>query len=84
MCFDYALARDIPTMPVYPYAMSVLVGIALMLFLLVRRHQATVRLGSAVFLINIVAILVALWITSGYWATTGRRGRPFRQTSSAL
>ena len=70
MCADYLLARDIPTMPIYPYAMSVLVGIALMLFLLIRRQHATVRLASAVFLVNIGAILVALWVTSGHWATT--------------
>ena len=78
MIADYLLARDIPTMPLYPYAMSVLVAIALMLFLLIRRHQTTVRLGSAVFLINIIVILVALWITSGYWATTGKAWTPFQ------
>ena len=58
--------------------MSMLVGTALILFLLIRRQQATVRLGSAVFLVNTVAILVALWITSGYWATTGRAWTPFQ------
>ncbi len=72
MSADFLLARDVPTMPIYPYAMSVLVGIGLIVFLLIRRQRATVRLGSAVFLVNTVAMLVALWITSGYWATTGR------------
>jgi hypothetical protein len=78
MSADFLLARDIPTMPMYPYAMSVLVGIGLIVFLLIRRQRATVRLGSAVFLVNSVAILVALWITSGYWATTGRAWTPFQ------
>ena len=78
MPVDFLLARDIPTMPMYPYAMSVLVGIGLIVFLLIRRQRATVRLGSAVFLVNTVAILVALWITSGYWATTGRAWTPFQ------
>jgi hypothetical protein len=78
MSVDFLLARDIPTMPVYPYAMSVLVGIGLIVFLLIHRQRATVRLGSAVFLVNTVAILVALWITSGYWATTGRAWTPFQ------
>ena len=78
MSVDFLLARDIPTMPMYPYAMSVLVGIGLIVFLLIRRQRATVRLGSAVFLVNTVAILVALWITSGYWATTGRAWTPFQ------
>jgi hypothetical protein len=78
MSVDFLLGRDIPTMPMYPYAMSALVGIGLIVFLLIRREQATVRLGSAAFLANTVAILVALWITSGYWATTGRAWTPFQ------
>ena len=78
MSVDFLLARDIPTMPVYPYAMSVLVGIGLLVFLLIRRPRATVRLASAVFLANIIAILMALWITSGYWASTGPAWTPFQ------
>ncbi len=78
MSVDFLLARDIPTMPTYPFAMSALVGIGLIVFLLIRRQRATVRLGSAAFLVNTVAILVALWITSGYWATTGRAWTPFQ------
>jgi len=65
-------------MPIYPYAMSVLVGIGLIVLLLIPRQQATVRLGSAAFLANTVAILVALWITSGYWATAGKAWTPFQ------
>jgi hypothetical protein len=47
-------------------------------FLLICRQRATVRLGSAVFLVNTVAVLVALWITSGYWAASGRAWTPFQ------
>src|SRR5688572_23217054 len=71
MSVDYLLARDLPAMPLYPYAISVLVGIGLLVFLLLRRRRATVRLGSAAFLINTVAMVIALWITSGYWAASG-------------
>jgi hypothetical protein len=78
MSIDFLLSRDIPAMPIYPYLMSVLVGIGLMVFLLIRRQRATVRLGSAVFLINTVAAMVTLWITSGYWATSGRAWTPFQ------
>ena len=78
MSVDSFLARDIPTMPIYPYAMSALVGMSLIVFLLIRRQRATVHLGSAAFLLNTVAILVALWITSGHWATTGRTWTPFQ------
>ena len=78
MPVDAFLARDIPNMPIYPSAMSSLVGIGLIVFLLIRRQGATVRLGSVVFLLNNVAILVALWITSGYWASAGRAWTPFQ------
>jgi len=78
MSVDFLLARDIATMPIYPFAMSALVGIGLIVFLLIRRQRATVRLGSAAFLANTVAVLGALWITSGYWATTGRAWTPFQ------
>jgi len=78
MSVDFVLARDIPTMPVYPYAVSALVGVGVIVFLLIRRQRATVRLGSAVFLVNTIAILVALWITSGHWATTGSTWTPFQ------
>ena len=78
MSADFLLARDIPAMPAYPYVMSVLIGIALILLLLIRRQRATVRLGSTVFLVNTVALLVGLWITSGYWASTGEAWTPFQ------
>jgi flagellar biosynthesis protein FliR len=45
MSADFLLARAVPTMPIYPYAMSVLVGIGLIVFLLIRRQRAT--FGSA-------------------------------------
>ena len=70
MPFDYFLARNVPNMPFYPSALSALVAVSLIVLLLIRRRRATVRLGSAVFLINTLVSLVALWITSGYWATT--------------
>jgi hypothetical protein len=78
MSVDFLLARDIPTVSIYPFAMSALVGIGLIVLLLIRRQRATVRLGSVVFLLNTVAILVALWITSGYWASAGRAWTPFQ------
>ena len=78
MSLDWLLARDIPAMPIYPYVMTVLVGIGLMVFLLVRRRRATVRLGSAVFLVNTVVMLITLWITSGFWATSGTTWTPFQ------
>jgi hypothetical protein len=78
MSLDLFFGRDIPNMPAYPYVVSGLVGIGLLVFLLIRRPRATVRLGSVVFLLNMAVILVALWITSGYWATSGRGWTPFQ------
>ena len=66
---DYFLAHDIPNMPWYPSVLSALVGVALLALLLNNRQRATVRFCSVVFLVNTAAMLVALWITSGYWAT---------------
>ena len=55
-----------------------LVGAGLFVLLVIRRQRATVRLGSVVFLVNTAAILVALWITSRYWASAGRPWTPFQ------
>ena len=70
MPFDYFLARNIPNMPFYPSALSALVSVGLIVVLLIQRRHPTVRFSSVVFLINMLVILVALWITSGYWAPT--------------
>lgn len=78
MTADFLLARGLPAMPAYPYVISVLVGIALILILLIRRQSATVRLGSAVFMVNTAVLLVGLWITSGYWAASGSAWTPFQ------
>jgi hypothetical protein len=78
MPIDIFLARDIPDMPWYPSILSALVGLGLAALLLVYRERATVRLGSIAFLVNTGAILVALWITSGYWASAGRPWTPFQ------
>lgn len=78
MTADFLLASGLPAMPAYPYVMSVLVGIALILVLLILRQSATVRLGSAVFMVNTAVLLVALWIISGYWAASGSAWTPFQ------
>jgi hypothetical protein len=75
---DFLLARRVPDMPWYPAALSALVGVALIVLLLVRRDRATVRLGSAAFLVNSAAILAGLWVTSGYWAAAVHCWTPFQ------
>lgn len=75
---DFLLARDVPNMPWYPSVLSAIVGVGLIVLLLIRRERATVRLGSIAFLINTAVILVALWITSGYWAAAEKAWTPFQ------
>jgi len=75
---DYLLARDIPNMPWYPSVLSASVGVGLLVLLLIYRQRATVRFSSIVFLVNTLAILVALWITSGYWAAGDESWTPFQ------
>jgi hypothetical protein len=70
MPLDFVLAREVPNMPFYPSALSALVGVCLIVVLWTRRRRATVRLGSSIFLLNTLVMLAALWITSGYWAST--------------
>jgi len=77
MPFDFFLARNVPNMPFYPSALSALTSAGLIVLLWIRRRRPTVRFGSFVFLLNIIVILVALWITSGYWAST-RAWTPFQ------
>jgi len=77
MPFDYFLARNVPNMPFYPSALSALVSVGLIVLLLIQRRHPTVRFSSVVFLLNIAVILMALWITSGYWAST-RAWTPFQ------
>jgi len=77
MPFDYFLARNVPGMPFYPSALSALAATGLIVVLWNRRRRPTVRLGSTVFLLNTAVMLVALWITSGYWAPT-RAWTPFQ------
>ena len=77
MPLDFVLARGVPNMPFYPSALSALVGMGLVAVLWARRRRATVRLGSIIFLLNSCVMLAALWITSGYWAST-RAWTPFQ------
>lgn len=71
MPFDRALAWDVPNMPGWAPFASATAGALLAALLLTRRGRADRRLLRAVFLGNNAAILMALWVTSGYWAATG-------------
>jgi hypothetical protein len=72
MPFDLVLARHVPHMPAWPGVASAAVGAAIAALLLLRRRRPTLALARLAFSLNAAAILAALWITSGYWATTAR------------
>jgi hypothetical protein len=78
MPLDIALAREIPHMPRWPSLMSSAAGILLMIVLVARRRRPTVRLATTAFLVNIAAILAALWVTSAFWAAAPERWIPFQ------
>jgi len=78
MPLDIFVGRDVPGMPKWPSLMSAAAGLLLAVVLLVRRRHPTYRLCAAVFLLNNAVILVALWITSGYYAAAQGKWIPFQ------
>jgi len=78
MPMDLLVSRDIPNMPAWPPFASSAAGAALAIVMLARRRHPTARLATTVFLLNTLAILVALWITSGAYAAAPGRWIPFQ------
>ena len=78
MPMDLVVAHGVLPMPAWAPLGSAAVGFALVAVLVAARRGITVRAASAIFLINILAILVALWVTSGVWALAGSRWIPFQ------
>jgi hypothetical protein len=78
MPLDLFLARDVPDMPRWPSLASGAAGVVLAVVLFVRRAHPTVRLTSAVFLVNIGVIVVALWIVTGAFAAAPGTWIPFQ------
>ncbi len=83
MPLDSLIGYGIEGMPRWPNLAAISVGVALFVVLMVRRRTATVRLGSWVFLINALAIVLALSITSGSFAVSGRPWTPFEANKLA-
>jgi hypothetical protein len=77
MPIDLMIARD-NGMPWWPNLFSIATGVALLGVLVLRRKQASVRLGSAIFLANAAVIIVALWFGNAAYAASGRPWAPFQ------
>jgi hypothetical protein len=78
MPLEVVLGRAVRGMPWWPPALSGAVGAALLVLLLLRRRTATTGFSAVVYSLNIAVILVALWITSGHYATAEGTWIPFQ------
>jgi hypothetical protein len=75
---DLWLGRGIPGMPIWAPLASSACGALLVALLLARRRRPSAAFNRTVFLLNLGAIIVALWMTSGAFATVGGRWIPFQ------
>ena len=78
MPLDMLIARSVPGTPLWPETASIAIGCVLLAILLARRGHRTARLANIVFLVEVVAIAGALWITNPYYAESGRPWVPFQ------
>jgi hypothetical protein len=78
MPMDFAMAHNVPGMPIWPALMSTATGAVLAIVLLVHRRHPTIRVSMTVFMLNNAVILVALWITAGAYAAAPGRWIPFQ------
>jgi hypothetical protein len=79
MPVDLVVARGIPEVPTWPAFASMTVGALLFVVLLVCKKRPSVALGNTVFLLNTLAIIVALWFINRGFAASGRPWVPFQE-----
>ncbi len=75
---DLFLGRKIPDMPAWAPLGSAGIGLLLVAVLFVRRRTPSAAFNRTVFLLNLAAILGALWMTSGAFAAAVGRWVPFQ------
>jgi hypothetical protein len=78
MPLDLVIGRSVPDMPTWAPLGSSATGVVLVAVLVTRRRTPTPALNGAVFLLNTAAILIALWMTSGAYATAAGHWIPFQ------
>jgi hypothetical protein len=83
MPLSLLLDSDVPGMPAWPKLVALGIAGILTLFLAVRRFP-TVQESSAIFLLNNLGALFALWMTSGHYAITPRQYVPFQSHQLAM
>jgi hypothetical protein len=75
---DLWLGRGIPGMPLWGPLAGSACAMTVAAALLVRRRTTTARFNRTAFLLNMAAIIGALWMTSGAFATQVGRWIPFQ------
>ena len=72
------IARSVPGTPLWPQAVSIAIGAVLLAVLFVGRRHPSARLANIVFLLDMLVIAGALWLTNPYYAESGRPWVPFQ------
>jgi len=78
MPLDILMSRGVPNMPRWPPLMSSAVGLTLVVVLFAGRRHPVTRLSTTAFVLNTAAILVSLWVTSGFYAAAPGAWIPFQ------
>jgi hypothetical protein len=78
MPMDLAILRGIPGSRLWPGITSMAIAVVLFGVLLLRRRRPTLPLCDAAFLVNVAAILLALWFSNDVYANSGRPWVPFQ------
>ncbi len=79
MPLELLIARAIPGVPLWPPLASIAIAVVLLGVLIARRRTPSVALGNTVFLLNIFAIAIALWVIDSGYAASGRNWVPFQE-----
>lgn len=79
MPFELVIVHSVPGVPTWPPLASIAAGLVLLGALFARRRKPSVALGNLVFLLNISAIMTALWVIDRGYASSGRPWVPFQE-----
>jgi hypothetical protein len=77
MGMEWMVEQGVAGIPWWPTVLSGAIGIGLLVALLAARRAPRLRLGSAVFLLNALAVIAALWVTANHYVASGRHWTPF-------
>jgi hypothetical protein len=79
MLIEIAIIRSIPDMSVLPALASIAVAAVLLAVLVARARPPSIAVSNAAFLVNVGAIVAALWFVDRGFASSGRIWVPFQE-----